>query len=400
MARQAKGALSSLMNDERWKVFGKWVADQRAAPPHHFTQEKAADAIGISRPYLSLIENGKVEVPRERVVKIAKAIGCPKEEALRKARYKVKESSIDEKAYLARILDNLKSDRLGYAIDDLILLYDLINSRRRKRRVFDLSTTRHHLAEAVYLLHELPDWVRKEVFDHFGRVEERAAVQYPQMSSVRRAEAVEEVRSQLREVERKIKYGVNVPPASNNDKNIAIGADFHIAISLKTSGPMPPDYSILSIDACAVRNVRQSFYAELKPLNSNVVPEALAANGMNMEKSKEQGEDPQGATVRFVEWVRKVAGFGRPVFVSTMATLDWSFINWYARKFAGSNPFGYGAVDLRTYYMATSKCSWGAMSILEDHGELNFWRNQCFSSALEQAQTFREFYSENTGLFF
>lgn len=399
MARQAKDTLSGWMNDERWKVFGNWLADRRAAPPHHFTQKKAADAIGISRPHLSQIENGKVEVPRETVVKIAKAIGCPVEVALTMARYKVKESSLDEKAYLARILDNLKSDRLAYAIDDLILLFVLINSRRRKRRVFDLSTTRDQLAEAVYLLHELPDWVRKEVFDHFGRVQERSASQDPPISPTRKTGAVKKVRSQLQEVERRMEDGLNVNPAITNQK-VAIGADFHIAVSLKTSGPMAPDYSILSIDACAVRNARQSFYAEMKPLNTNAVPEALAANGMDMKRLKEQGEDPREATVRFVEWVRKVAGFGRPVYVSSMATLDWGFINWYTRKFAGSNPFGYGGVDLRTYRMATSKCSWGAVSILEDHGEVSFWRNQCFSSALDQARSFRELYSENTSLFF
>ena len=53
----------------------------------------------------------------------------------------------------------------------------------------------------------------------------------------------------------------------------------------------------------------------------------------------------------------QVAGLGRPVFVSLTSTLDWSFINWYAHKFAGSNPFGYGAVDLRRYEMARQRCS-------------------------------------------
>jgi ribonuclease T len=130
----------------------------------------------------------------------------------------------------------------------------------------------------------------------------------------------------------------------------------------------------------------------MKPLNSNAVPEVLAANRMVLEKLEEQGVGPQEATLRFVEWVREVAGFGRPVFVSSTATLDWSFINWYTRKFTGDNPFGYGAVDLRTYATAESQCSWGAVSTLEDHGELNFWRNQCCNSAQEQARMFRETY--------
>lgn len=187
-----------------------------------------------------------------------------------------------------------------------------------------------------------------------------------------------------------LRFGSMARPIDFNRQKVSIGADVYISVSIKTSGPMPPDYSILSIDACVVRHPEQSFYVELKPLNSNAVPEVLAANKMVLKKLEKTGLDPQEAILRFVEWVREMAGFGRPVFVGSTATLDWSFINWYAHKFAESNPFGYGAVDIRTYEMTRQRCSWGAVSLIEDHGELNFLRNQSCYSAFEQAQLFRE----------
>ena len=288
--------------------------------------------------------------------------------------------------------DNLKSDKLQYAIEDMIFLYDLINTRKRNRRVFDLASTRDQVALVIYLLHELPAWIKIEVLDYFNRVQEMEAAQDNHISLARKTEAIGEVRSQIQDIENKTKHGVNVFPTNFNRQKVSIGADVYISVSIKTSGPMPPDYSILSIDACAVSHPEQSFYTEMKPLKFNAVPEILFANKMVLKKLEEQGTDPQEATLRFVEWVREVTGFGRPVLVSLTATLDWSFINWYTCKFVGSNPFGYGAVDIRTYGMARQRCSWGAVSLIEDHGELNFWRNRSFYSALEQARLFREFF--------
>ena len=104
MPRRVKSTIGKLMDKERWVTFGMWVAEKRAGVPHHFTQERAAKEIGISRPHLSQIENGKVSVPRETVKKIARALNCPKEIAFARAGYKVKSVTLDEKAYLTRIL--------------------------------------------------------------------------------------------------------------------------------------------------------------------------------------------------------------------------------------------------------------------------------------------------------
>jgi hypothetical protein len=98
-----------------------------------------------------------------------------------------------------------------------------------------------------------------------------------------------------------------------------------------------------------------------------------------------------------VEWVRG-RGLRRPVFVIWTATPDWSFINWYERKFAGSNPLVYGGIDIRTYEMARLRSSWGTLAIIEERGELNFWRNQDCKSALEQTQMFKGIFARITNV--
>jgi transcriptional regulator with XRE-family HTH domain len=398
MPRRAKSAISKLADKGIRANFGNWVVDRRTAAPYHFTQAQAAKAIGISRGHLSKIENGKVPVPKKTVISIAKAVHCPKEIALRKAGFKVKESTLDEKAYVDRILDNLKINCLQEAIYELIHLYYLINTRKRKRKIFNLGTARDQVADVIFLLHALPTWVRIEVLDYFNRVQEQEAKEDAYASPASKNEAVKTVGSQIQAAEEKMKDGINVCPTNFIPDKVGLGADFFIAISIKTSGPMPPDYSLLSIEACVVTDTEQSFHIELKPLNSNAVPDVLIANQMVLEKLEEHGVAPQEATLRFVEWVQAVAGFGRPVFVGMTATLDWSFINWYTRKFTGSNPFGYGAIDIRTYEMARLRSSWGAVTIGEDHGELNFWRNQSHYSALEQAKMIRESFWKTTKL--
>jgi transcriptional regulator with XRE-family HTH domain len=396
MSRRKKSPVSNLYLESQRVSFGRWVAETRIAPPLHLTQEQAAKEIGVRRPHLSRIENGKVSVPRETVERIAKALRCPKEIALTRAGFKVKVTTLDEKAYLTRILYSLKGDRLNHAINDLIYLYELINSRQRKRKVFRWGTTRSQVADAIYLMHQLPAWVRKEVLAHFNQVQEKTAEQDAAVSPTRKADAAKNIRSQINEIEKNIENGVNVCPTDFKPQEVAFGADVFIAVSIKTSGPMPPEYSILGIEACAVRSPKQSFQADLKPLNSNAVPEILAANGIVLEKVKEDGADPREATIRLVEWVKGIAGLGRPVYVGMTATIDWSFINWYTQKFAGSNPFGYGAIDIRTYTMAMERKSWGASNLIEERGESMFWQNQSSLRAYEIAQIFRETFRENT----
>ena len=36
----------------------------------------------------------------------------------------------------------------------------------------------------------------------------------------------------------------------------------------------------------------------------------------------------------------------------------WQFINWYFESFAGGNPFGFGGIDIKSYFMGLSGREW------------------------------------------
>ena len=59
-----------------------------------------------------------------------------------------------------------------------------------------------------------------------------------------------------------------------------------------------------------------------------------------------------------LDWVAVESQARKPVFVGFNAGFDWSFVNWYFYKFLGKNPFGVAPLDIKSYYMGLSGCSW------------------------------------------
>jgi ribonuclease T len=134
--------------------------------------------------------------------------------------------------------------------------------------------------------------------------------------------------------------------------------DSLISVDIESSGPVPGDYSLLSLGACVVGRRDQTFYTELKPLNDNFVPQALKVTGFNLKELRVTGVEPPQAMTRFADWIRAVGRTAQPVFVGFNAAFDWSFVNWYFHHFIGENPFGFAPLDIKSYYMGRSGCSW------------------------------------------
>jgi DNA polymerase III epsilon subunit-like protein len=173
-----------------------------------------------------------------------------------------------------------------------------------------------------------------------------------------------------------------------SDKN-----EVFISVDIETSGPIPGEYSMLTIGAVNVYEESQTFECELKPLNQNVDPKALEVTGLSMEELERTGLTPQEAMNRFGEWLEKLTGSDENlVFVGFNAPFDWSFINYYFHRFVGTNPFGFTALDIKAYYMGATGCKWGDTRSNLVSAKLNPKRNgnhNALEDALYQAELFR-----------
>jgi len=139
---------------------------------------------------------------------------------------------------------------------------------------------------------------------------------------------------------------------------ICMTEELYISVDIEASGPIPGEYSMLSIGASIIGKPENSFYAELQPLNENAVAEAMEVSMLDLKTLEKTGKTPQVVMSEFRDWVQAMAGERKPVFVGFNASFDWSFVNWYFHKFLGGNPFGFGAVDIKAFYMGFSNCLW------------------------------------------
>lgn len=131
-----------------------------------------------------------------------------------------------------------------------------------------------------------------------------------------------------------------------------------ISVDVETSGPIPGDYSMLSLGACVVGGKDKGFYVEIKPLNDNAMPDALKVSRFNLATLAMSGELPGDAMTTLRDWVKLVSGAAKPVFVGFNAGFDWSFVNWYFIHFLGESPFGFAPLDVKAYYMGLTGCAW------------------------------------------
>ena len=132
-----------------------------------------------------------------------------------------------------------------------------------------------------------------------------------------------------------------------------------ISVDVEASGPVPPEFSLMSIGACRVDDLERDFYCELKPLNMNADPAALAVTGFSLEGLQQTGLDPVAAMEQFGGWLNgTLAPDEEPIFTGFNAGFDWSFVNYYFHRFIGRNPFGFAPLDIKSLYMGAAHCSW------------------------------------------
>ncbi len=165
----------------------------------------------------------------------------------------------------------------------------------------------------------------------------------------------------------------------------------YISVDIEASGPIPGKYSMLSVGACVVGQNEISFYQELKPLNMSFVPEALRVSRLSLDHLVVAGVPPREAMHGFQTWVAQACAGASPVFVGFNAAFDWSFVNWYFHEFLGTNPFGFGGVDIKSYYMGLAGKTWSRSSFSQLPTEFQPDQKQTHNAlddARSQAQVF------------
>ncbi len=135
--------------------------------------------------------------------------------------------------------------------------------------------------------------------------------------------------------------------------------DTYISVDIEAAGPVPGEYSMLSLGACVVDANEQSFYVELKPINWNYDPEALEISGLDMESLMQTGAEPAEAMALFEAWIKRVTPAGSaPVFVGYPVAFDWMFVAYYFHRYLKHNPFGYAGLDVKSLYMGMTGRGW------------------------------------------
>lgn len=137
-----------------------------------------------------------------------------------------------------------------------------------------------------------------------------------------------------------------------------MSSEIYFSVDIEAAGPIVARYSMLSLGACVVGFPNKSFYVELKPISREAVPAALEISGFDLENLARTGKAPETAMREFRSWVETCAEGKKPVFVGFNATFDWQFVNWYLVNFVGENPFGFGGIDIKSYYMGKLGVTW------------------------------------------
>ena len=139
----------------------------------------------------------------------------------------------------------------------------------------------------------------------------------------------------------------------------ALKREVYIVVDVEASGPNPGDHALLSIGACSVAEPMQTFYVELQPDKAAFTPEAMAVNGLSLERLAAEGLPPEAALQEFAAWVaRVVPQDAKPVLAAFNAPFDWMFDNDYFHRYLGYNPFGHSAHDIKSYYMGLEGVTW------------------------------------------
>lgn len=133
------------------------------------------------------------------------------------------------------------------------------------------------------------------------------------------------------------------------------------SVDIETDGPIPGDYSMLSI-GCAVfdsdGNQLGTFYENLElQEEASSHPDTMKFWSENQEAYDTTRVNMKHAKVVMSDFVNWVDSFRcKPVFVAYPSGFDWTFTYWMMMHYVGRSPFSFSALDIKSYASAVMKC--------------------------------------------
>lgn len=179
--------------------------------------------------------------------------------------------------------------------------------------------------------------------------------------------------------------------------------EIYVSTDVEADGPIPGPYSMLSFGSVAFGPDGKrigGFTANLTTLQGATQhPDTMkwwATEPAAWSACRVGAVAPEVVIPDYRNWVLGLPGI--PVFVGFPATFDFMFISWYLHRFAGDNPFGHHALDIKSYAMAVLKSDF-------KRSTKKFWPKKWFGSekhthvaledAEEQGGTFLRILREN-----
>jgi hypothetical protein len=181
--------------------------------------------------------------------------------------------------------------------------------------------------------------------------------------------------------------------------------EIYVSTDVETDGPVAGRHSLLSLASAAFAadgRLLATFSVNLDTLPDARPDPATAAWWATQPEAwaacRRDTEAPTAAMRRYLAWLKALPG--RPVFVAYPSAFDFPFVYWYLMEFAGENPFGYSAIDIKTYAMALLRRPYracGKRSMPPEWFEALPHTHVALDDALEQGRLFCNMLRVNLG---
>lgn len=136
--------------------------------------------------------------------------------------------------------------------------------------------------------------------------------------------------------------------------------EIYVSTDVEADGPIPGLNSMLSFGSAAYtadKKLLGTFSANLETLPGASPDPKTAKWWATQPKAwaacRRDQRRPEDALREYAAWLKALPG--KPVFVGYPAAYDFPFIQWYLVRFVGDSPFGFSALDIKSYAMALLK---------------------------------------------